>query len=146
MSPKNITNNIGRLMTRTPVKIVVNIINCCNSVLGSLIDLLYEYLALYTCFIVVILSSLFSFKVRSMLSGLTMLLVISTRMECSFTFNLSTYGWPTNVSYKSWLWVPHITLNTQPSPFLIGLPRNLKGHWHFQVPVTVTSKPSLYFL
>ena len=41
---------------------------------------------------------------------------------------------------------PHMTFNTQPSPFEIGLPRNLKGQSHFLVPVMVTSKSFLYFL
>jgi len=76
----------------------------------------------------------------------TLLLVISISIECSLVFNLPAYGWSTNVSYKSWLWVPHITLSTQPWPFPTYLPRNLKGHWHFRVTVTLTSKPSLYFL
>ena len=92
--------------------------------------------------------SLFSFNVRKIFVGFTILVVISTSIVFSLVVSRPTYGWSTNISTTSWLWNPHNTLTIRHSPFFSGLPLNLKGQSHFLVPVViyVSLLYCLYFL
>jgi len=76
----------------------------------------------------------------------TELFVISTTMVFSSTLNILAYRWPTNISFKSWLWDPQINFTIHPSSPFTGLPSNLKGQSHFLVPLLLTSMSFLYYL
>ena len=101
----------------------------------------YALLALYICLIVVQILTLCSFNVSRMFLGFTIDIVKSTIIVFSSLLNHPTYGCPTNDLVNSWLWLPHINFIIQPYPPTTSFPRNLKGHPHFLLPISLLTKP-----
>ena len=74
--------------------------------------------------------------------------VISPIIIFSSIVSRSAYGCPTNDLANAWLWLPHINFTIHHSSPTIDFARNLNGHPHFLLPVTVHTKSfflTLYF-